>query len=549
MPLDNGYLPEYRPLAQPSDPANDDSEQINQAAIAQFQLWRQDPLSFARDVFHFRPSNQQTKFLKELGKIVSAKCLVDEGHQDTMTEEQKQYARKRGISIRSGKGTGKDACVSIVVWWFLFCFNESKTFLVAPSADNLKSNLIAEMSKWMTRRIDGEPACLITSELELMSMGARMRNASPEQQKNWFVAGQTAGPNMPADKQLEVFHGKHSRYMMFVMDEASGIPDPVFQPLDTTLTDPVNFIILLWNPTRRSGFAYDTHFGNERQFWIPLHWSAEESDLITPDQIEYLRTKYGVESSEYRVSVLGEPPASDQDSLIPYEWAMDAVNLELVEDPNSLDPVVFGVDVARQGNDSSVILVRQGPFVHEIKELNKLDTIELARWVSAMAADWEPQAIYIDAAGIGIGVYDELKHQGIPNVYPVNVGTSPRSSKFTRLRDELWWEMRQRFQSSAISLQKLADPHQLVAEVSGIKYTVNDKGKIKVESKLEMRKRNMPSPNHGDALMLTMYASDKALSASHRLDLAEQDRERRHAQGSRRQKERAWQYKRNWMGV
>jgi hypothetical protein len=524
-------------------------EQANQAAAAQIELWRNDPAAFAEQVFKFRPSNQQKDFFCSLGRLVSVKRAVDEGRGDALTPEDREFAKLRGISIRSGKGTGKDSCTSIAVWWFLFLFHESKTYLIAPSMENLRSNLIAEMSKWLTRRVDGSYTCLIKDELELMSTGARLRNADPEEQKNWFAAAQTAGPNLPEEKQLEVFQGKHARYMMFVCDEASGIPDPVFRPLDTTLTDPVNFILLLWNPTRRTGFAYNTHFGEERKYWVNLHWDAEQSDLITPDQIEYLRTKYGEDSMEYRVSVKGEPPAADSDALIPYEWCQNARDLELAPVPT--DPIVFGVDVARQGADSSVIVVRQGPVVLDLTELNQLDTVQLAQWVSMKAADWEPEAIYVDAAGIGVGVYDELKRMGIPGIFPVNVANAARSAKYVRLRDELWWNLRQRFEGNQISLHRLAQPQQLIAELSGIKYAINDKGKIKVESKIEMRKRNMPSPNQADALMLTIYANDRSLAAPRKLQLAEEEREAREEAMFRKKAHRSpLRYNsRKWMGL
>lgn len=485
------------------------------AAVQQIAEWRKDPALFARQVFKFRVNHQQKELFDAVRDIVVAKCRIDEGL--PLTPEQRALAKKRGVSVRSGKGVGKDAAAAILIFWFLVCFYESKTYLLAPSLTNLQSNLVAEMSKWKSRRIEGEPACLLADAIDLMAAGARLKS-DPEKGKNWFVQCNSAGPNIPADQQVEVLQGKHARYMMFVMDEASGIPDPVFKPLDTTLTDPCNFILLFWNPTRRSGFAYDTHFAEESQYWINIHWDAEESDLVTPDQIEYLRNKFGPNSIEYRVSVKGLPPEADTDSLIPYEWCINAESLDL-EDPTS-DPVVFGVDVGRQGDDPSIILVRQGPVVHELTEYKKVDTIELARWVAAAAAEWNPQAIYVDAAGLGIGVYDQLRAMGVPNVYAVNVGVAPRSDRFVRLRDELFWELRQRLEKNTLSLARLHD-RQMIAELSGIKFHVNDQGKIKVETKQEMKKRGMPSPNKADALMLTMTAPDTAYIAAKR----EADRE------------------------
>ncbi len=507
-------------------------------ARQQIRHWQHNPLDFAIDVFGFNPSNQQKAFLIELGKLVKAKMKRDED--EPLTAEDEYYVKKRGISIRSGKGTGKDCVQALCNYWFLFCFHQSKTYLLAPSMDNLKSNLMAEMSLWRAKRRNGEPQCKIAGELDLMSTGCRMKN-DPDNGKHWFITCNSAGPHMPEDQQAEVLQGKHARYMMFVMDEASGIPDAVFRPLDTTLTDPVNFIILLWNPTRRSGFAFDTHFSpKESPYWINLHWSAEESDLITPDQIAYLKEKYGETSSQYRVSVLGEPPEMDDGSLIPYDWCMDAANLQFT--PNEKDPVIFGVDVARHGKDSSIILVRQGPRLMEIQELKNVDTVELARWVAMRAADWNPKAIYIDSVGLGIGVVDELNRQSIANVYPTNVSraaSNPR--KFHLLRDELWWKLRERVQTSKLSFAECPD-QQLISEISSIKYEVRDNGKIKIESKNDMRARNMPSPNKGDALMLTMMADDKSFATSD-ADSPTEDIDKHH-------RSRVLSYKRlNWLEV
>jgi len=479
-------------------------EEAKNAAIAQFKHWQRNPLDFAREIFSFNPSNQQTQFLKELGKLVSAK--MDRDEDKPLTDEQTQYVRKRGISIRSGKGTGKDAVSAIVAFWFLACFYESKTYLLAPSMENLKTNLIAEMSLWRSRKVQGEPQCKMAENFELRATGCRMKDATTP---HWFIEANSAGPHMPEDKQAEVLSGKHARYMMFIIDEASGVPRAVFNPLDTTLTDPVNFIILIWNPTRRTGFAYDTHFDpNEKKYWVNLHWSAEDSNMVAPEQIQYLREKYGESSNQYRVSVLGEPPSMDDGSLIPYEWCMDATNLEFIENPN--DPVIMSVDVARKGGDKSIILVRKGPRVMEIQELDDMDTVKLSRWIAMRAADWQPKVIYVDSCGLGIGVVDELTRQSIPNVYPVNVSratSNPR--KFHLLRDELWWKLRERFEAGTISLAQCPD-QELISELSSIQYDVKDNGKIKVESKMDMRCRNMPSPNRGDALMMTMMTDDKA---------------------------------------
>lgn len=483
-------------------------DRIAQEREAQIQVmarWRDSCLDFARDAFRFKFSNQQKQFFIELSKMVNAKRKRDEGK--PMTPAEVEYSKKRGISIMSGKGTGKDAATSIAVFWFHLLFN-SRVYLVAPSRDNLKSSLLAEMGKWLSEKMpDGSDRCIVKNLYNFMSETCYLKD-DPDKGKSWYVRSCTAGPNTPADKQLEVLAGKHHRYQAFFVTEASGVPDPVFSPIDTTFTDPVNFMILIWNPTRRSGFAYDTHFGKEREYWITLHWSAEESDMVSPDQIEYLRKKYGKDSPEYRVSVLGLPPEADPGSVIPYEWVFEAACKdkpppELVNDY----PVVFGVDVANQGEDKSVILVRQGPVVHEIVEYQHLDTVELAHWVMRTANMWEPAAIFIETNGLGVGVYDHLRRFGQPNVRSVNVARAPTSEKYQRVRDELWFRCREKFQAGELFIPR---DQKLISELSTPKYEVKERGRIKVESKLELRRRGIPSPNMADALIFTFFSADES---------------------------------------
>ena len=501
-----------------------------------FLRWRNSSLDFSREGFKFKSSNQQKEFFIELSKLINAKRKADEGQ--PMTDEEKEYSKKRGISVMAAKGVGKDACMSIAAFWFHLMF-DSRSYLVAPSLDNLKSSLLAEMSKWLSRKDSkGNNACIVRDLYHFMSESCYLEG-DPDRGKSWYIRSCTAGPSTPADKQLEVLSGKHHRYMGFFITEASGVPDAVFSPIDTTFTDPVNFMILMWNPTRRNGFAYDTHFGKEQDYWIKLHWSAEDSDMVTPDQIEYLQKKYGKDSPEYRVSVLGMPPEADPGSVIPYEWVHEAAHKDK-PNPEQINayPVVFGVDVANQGEDKSVILVRQGPLVHEIVEYQHLDTVELAQWVMRTANLWEPSAIYIETNGMGIGVYDHLKRFGQPNIRAVNVARAPTSDKYQRVRDELWFKARERFQEGSLFIPNNA---KLISELSTPKFEVKERGRVKVESKLNMRKRGILSPNMADALILTFTTPDDTFKLS-----SAQARENREYQ---RKKANRSVSKHSWMRV
>src|SRR5262249_15610852 len=137
------------------------------------------------------------------------------------------------------------------------------------------------------------------------------------------------------------------------------IPDPVFRPLESTLTRMCNLCLLFFNPTRAKGFAYDTH-NRDRENWMAYRWNAEESEIVSKDSIERLEKKYGRESNTFRIRVLGLPPLSGENTVIPWEWIVDAVDreLEVVSD----DPTIYSLDVGA-GGDESCLLHRAGPIV------------------------------------------------------------------------------------------------------------------------------------------------------------------------------------------
>ena len=238
--------------------------------------------------------------------------------------------------------------------------------------------------------------------------------------------------------------------------------------------------------------------------FIRFHWSAADSELVSTDSVEMMRQKYGDRSNQFRIRVLGEFPLVDENSLIPFDWASQAVNRELtVTDA----PVILGVDVARFGADKTAICVRQGPRIVKIVEAQKIDTVEVAEFVLQLNQEYEPAWICIDTCGIGGAVFDFLRTH-LPNkVKSVNVAESAsRPDKFRRKREELFWKLRDRFEHGRISLP---DDMDLVHEISSLGYKYRDGTEVLcVETKQELKDRGVASPNRLDALMLTMAIND-----------------------------------------
>ena len=473
-----------------------------------FLDWAQHPNRWVWDIFGdgFRPTLQQKKAWDELGKLVRAKMKVRDGQ--PLSEEEKRYASKYGISIMSGNGTGKDAWSSITLLWFMMCFPQAYGLATANSAKQLRNVLWREINKWMKNSKHPDMKLRETILEQYFEWQAEKIFWKESGGKDWFVEAVTINTNMSEDEQAESIAGRHEKHMIIVVDEASGIAPSVFNKLEATMTSPVNIMILIFNPTRSKGYAVESQNSSD---WIGLRWNAEEvvqegrTDLITSEHIQRLEEKYGRDSNPFRIRVLGLPPLADSDTLIPYDWIMDAVGREFVLLPTM--PAIKGVDVGA-GGDKSVILTRKGPLVVKITRQNTSDTMILVSKVTSEIADEEPNAVFIDVIGIGKGVYDRLRE--ITNkVFPVDVRrTSRNAERFNKMRDELWWKVREEFEKGTISIPNDLD---LIDQLAMMKYDT-ETGKIKVESKKQLKTRGEDSPDEADALCLTYYLPDHSVA-------------------------------------
>lgn len=483
-------------------------QQANAKEIKLIRSWAESPRKFIVDVLKFEEkgfklTTQQEQAIEEVRKLVWAK--IKSGKNQPLTEEEKEYAKKMGISIMAGKGLGKDLLASMIILWFIICFPSPKIGATANSSKQLKDVLWSEIRKWAKGTAVDD---WLTFQSERIFMKTEKKD---DWGKQWFVTARTVNAKSTADEQAETLAGLHEDYMLFVIDEASGIPDPVFRPFETTLTGICNWIFMIFNPTQSRGYAVDSHTKN-REHWVCLQWDAEESELAQNPQfkaqIERLEKAYGRDSNVFRINVKGRPPIADSDTLMPWDWVNDAIDRDMVIQPD--DPIFFGIDVGA-GGDKSVVCIRQGCIVKKLYTYNTVDTMELVGRVSNLIEEYEPQALFVDNIGIGIGVYNRLQELG-HRVFAVDVRRKGRNEdKFQKLRDELWWALRTQFEKGTISIPK---DDELIAELTTIKYKPESDGRIKVESKKDMKARGLHSPDRADSLMMTYFMGENAFRHS-----------------------------------
>jgi len=319
-----------------------------------------------------------------------------------------------------------------------------------------------------------------------------------------FISARTSRAEQP-----EALQGVHSDHVMLVGDEASGIPEKVFEAASGSMSGHNAVTLLLGNPVRSSGFFYDTHnrLGGD---WVTMKVSCADSPRVSEAYIEEMKARYGEDSNAYRIRVLGEFPKSDEDTVIPMELLDLAMNRDVEASPYA--PLVWGLDVARFGSDRSALCKRRGNAVTEpIKTWKNLDLMQLT---GAVVAEFEilppserPTEILVDSIGLGAGVVDRLRELNLP-ARGINVSESPAmGTTYRNLKAELWYKAKSWLEARDCRLPK---DEMLIAELATVRYSFTSNGKIQIEGKDEIRKRGLASPDKADAFCLT-FASDAVI--------------------------------------
>ena len=441
--------------------------------IALAKRYSRDPVLFAREALGVEPDEWQVEFLR---------AVAD--------------PKKRRISVRSGHGVGKSTAVAIAAVWHILWRTPSKVVMTAPTSAQLFDALFAEVKRLIKRL---KPP--LSDLLEVKSDRIESK-ASPS---DTFISCRTSRAEQP-----EALAGVHSPHVLLIADEASGVPEAVFESAAGSMSGHNATTILTGNPTRVSGLFYETHH-RLRDDWYTMHVSCLDSPRVSDDFVREMKDRYGEGSPAYHVRVLGNFPPAEDDTVIPMELVEAALNSDatVAEDARA----VWGLDVARHGNDSSVLCKRQGPVVHPLKVWNGMDLMQLVGAVKiefdTMPPSKRPVEIIVDSIGLGAGVLDRLRELGLP-ARGLNVSERAASSAiYANMRAELWFKAKEWLEGRDV---KLPRDEKLVGELTAPRYSFMSSGKIKVESKDDMKKRGLKSPDRADALCLSL-ASDHTTMA------------------------------------
>lgn len=386
--------------------------------------------------------------------------------------------------------THNSTACSWALIWHMSCRYPQKSIVTAPTASQLYDALFAELKSWMNKL----PPVLKDS-FEVFSDKITFK-AAPESS---FISARTSSAERP-----EALAGVHSEHVLLVVDEASAVPEAVFEAAAGSMSGHSATTILISNPTRNSGLFYKTHHELASD-WNRMHVSCIDNPLVAADFVRQIKMTYGEDSNAFRIRVLGEFALADDDTLIPADLVDGAIERDVVVPQN--EPMIYGVDVARYGTDRTALCKRRGNVVIEIKSWGGLDLMQTVGVIVNEAKLDGPEEICVDTIGLGSGVADRLRELGF-NVRDVNVSeSSAMNPNAHRLRDELWMSVKEWLATRAVKLPKDEElRHELVAP----RYMFMSNGKLVVESKDSMRKRRMRSPDKADSVCLT-FAGNAAM--------------------------------------
>ncbi len=426
-------------------------------------------------------------------------------------EWQKETAQDVGcsakVAVKSGQGVGKTALEAGLIIWFLVCRPYSKVIATAPTMQQLYNVLWAEIKKWLDSSLVQQ--LLVWTKTKVYITGDSER---------WFAIAKTA-------TKPENMQGFHEDHMMIVVDEASGVADPIMEAILGTLTGDDNKLLLMGNPNRIEGVFYDA-FNKDRDKFKTRTVSSRNSKRTSKENIEMLESKYGRDSDVVRVRIDGQFPKGALDSFISLETVELATESRLPEeDIEGCDVLHIGVDVARFGDDKTVITPRISTKVYEFRKYTKKSTMETAGYVLQCATEYMSRfphlkhaIIKVDDSGVGGGVTDRLREVVAEQhlkytALGINNGESATDDYYFNLGAQLWGHIKEllelnfsnNMQGKPEVMIDLPPDDEMIKQLSVRKYFMTSKGKIRLESKDDMKKRGIGSPDTADSLSLALY--------------------------------------------
>jgi hypothetical protein len=463
--------------------ATDNLAELNDQLISDMGRFTHDPAGFVRYAYPWgeaglEDSTGPRKWQDQLFQLIA----------EHLGNPEKRFT-PCCIAVASGHGIGKSAAVGMVIGWAKSTCEDTKIVVTANTARQLSTKTVPEVTKWERMAINADwwDVALESIKAKEPGHGETWRcDFMP-----WSVSNSTA------------FAGLHNarKRIILIFDEAAEIADVIWEVAEGALTD--EFTEIIWlafgNPTKNSG-RFRECFGARAHRWKTLHVDAREVEGTNKAQLAAWVADYGEDSDFVRARVRGEFPRAGFNEFIPADAVAECRKFKAPAGYEQL-PKIFGVDVARFGDDKTVVFMRQGRKSGVLGVYRGLDTAQVTAHVIEFIEREQPDAVVVDSDGIGNTVFDQLKFQGYgKRLYEFHGGkpANNHSAYFNR-RAEVWGEMRDALKAG----MEIPDNVDLAADLTAPQYGFSPQQQIQLEKKDDMKKRGLSSPDFGDALAMT----------------------------------------------
>ena len=436
--------------------------------------YKDDPVQFVRDILDQEPDPWQIELMEE-------------------------SLKSRLLAVKSGHGIGKSTTCAWLMMHHMLCFYPQKTVCTAPTAAQLFDALFAELKSQLL---------LLPPALKGLFEVFSERITLKSDPAGSFISCRTARKESP-----EALQGIHSSgKVLLIVDEASSVDNAIFEAAGGSLSGNAT-LIMVGNPTKSEGYFYDAFTKLSHRWWLRTV-SCENSPRVTKEYIEEMAERYGVDSATYAIRVRGCFSETTDDTIISNELVESAVTRDVEPTKGA---ITWGIDVARFGADKSALCKRQGNTIMEpIKSWAKIDTMNLmgqinAEYRQSQQDNLAPQEILVDVIGAGASIVDRGLELDMP-VIGINTGESASlSGQYKNLRCELWHRAKEWFEQRHCRIPR---DERLMFELCSPRYSFESSGKVRMETKEEMKKRigHMGSPDYADSFVLT-FAGQSAIIA------------------------------------
>lgn len=396
------------------------------------------------------------------------------------------------IAVASGHGIGKSALVAMLIHWAMSTAVDTKIVVTANTGDQLSTKTVPEVAKWFRRAINAH-------WWEVKATSIKVKDHRDEAGKIWRTDFNTW-----SEENTDAFQGAHNqgKRLVIIFDEASAISDRIWEVTEGALTDEGTEIIWLafGNPTKPDGRFRECFAGGKfAHRWHSFHIDSRTVEGTNRQYLDEQVADWGEDHDWVRVRVRGEFPRTGATKFISPESVHAARNYK-AEGYETL-PAILAVDVARFGDDRSVIGIRQGRKFEILAQFRGLDTVQLAERTIEFIEKRKPDAWIIDGIGVGAGVVDQLRVRGYDQRL-FEYAPSTKANDFNQYYDrrtEIWGLMRDWLEAGA----QIPNQPDIAIDLTAPDYFIDNKGKVRLESKDDMKARGVESPDIGDCLAMT----------------------------------------------